>query len=160
MACLKITIAQAERLKEEFGSAVVDLAHRGDHVDLSGEGSERRRFVRLGDLQTISSLRQEETFTLIRDELERQDILHHLGSGVYLTGGGAYLNRAAVLAERVFNLPCQLGKPRDVSGLAVATDGPEYAAPIGLLRYAMRTSQKASRKNRLVKLFEDLLGRE
>lgn len=157
---LQVTLPQAERLKEEFGSAVVDLAHRGDHVDLSGEGSARSRFVRLGDLQTISSLRQEETFTLIRDELERRDILHHLGSGVYLTGGGAYLNRAAVLAERVFNLPCQLGKPRDVSGLAVATDGPEYAAPIGMLRYAMRTTQKTTRRNPIRKLIEDLLGRE
>lgn len=157
---LQVTLPQAERLKEEFGSAVVDLAHRGDHVDLGGEGSARRRFVRLGDLQTISSLRQEETFTLIRDELERQDILHHLGSGVFLTGGGAYLSRAAVLAERVFNLPCQLGKPRDVSGLAVATDGPEFAAPIGMLRYAMRTAQKTSRKGGLGQLIKDLLGRE
>ncbi len=156
---LQVTLPQAERLKEEYGSAVVDLAHRGDHVDLGGsEGAPRSRFVRLGDLQTITSLRQEETFTLIRDELERKDILHHLGSGVFLTGGGAYLNRATPLAERVFNLPCQLGKPRDVSGLAVATDGPEYAAPIGMLRYAMRTARRSNRGSFIAEWINSLLG--
>jgi cell division protein FtsA len=159
---LQVTLPQAERLKEEFGSAVVDLAHRGDHVDLSGEGgaAARSRFVRLGDLQTITSLRQEETFTLIREELERQDLLHHLGSGVFLTGGGAYLNKATVLAERVFNLPCQMGQPRDVSGLAVATDGPEYAAPIGMLRYAIRTARRTQRSSFIAEWIKTLLGRK
>jgi cell division protein FtsA len=156
---LQVTLPQAERLKEEFGSGVVDLAHRSEHVDLSAEGTPRGRFVRLGDLQTITSLRLEEIFTLIREELEKLDVLHYLGSGVFLTGGGAYLNRVVTQAERVFNLPCQLGKPRDVSGLAVATDGPEYAAPIGLLRYAIRTARRPSRGQGLKKWLETLLGR-
>lgn len=157
---LQVTLPHAERLKEEFGSAVVDLAHRGDHVDLSVEGSVRSRFVRLGDLQTITSMRLEETLTLIRDELEKQDLLHYLGSGVFLTGGGAYLNRATTLAERVFNLPCQLGKPRDVSGLAVATNGPEYAASIGMLRYAIRTSRRSSAGSIIPEWLKKLLGRQ
>ena len=156
---LQVTLPQAERLKEEFGSGVVDLAHRGDHVDLSAEGGPRSRLVRLGDLQTITSLRLEETLTLIREELEKRDLLHYLGSGVFLTGGGAYLSRAVPLAERVFNLPCQLGKPRDVSGLAVATDGPEYAAPIGMLRYAMRTARRPNRGSLLTDWLRTLLGR-
>ena len=156
---LQVTLPKAERLKEEFGSAVVDLAHRGDHVDLTAQGSPRSRFVRLGDLQTISSMRLEETLTLVRDELERHDLLHYLGSGVFLTGGGAYLNRATALAERVFNLPCQLGKPRDVSGLAVATNGPEYAAPIGMLRYAVRTSRRTSSGSFIPEWLKKLLGR-
>ena len=66
-------------------------------------------------------------------------------AALILTGGGAYLQRITDLAERVFNLPCRLGRPRDVSGLAVATDGPEYAAPIGMLRYAARTSRRPRR---------------
>ncbi len=157
---LQITLPQAERLKEEFGSGVVDLAHRSEHVDLSAEGTPRGRFVRLGDLQTITSLRLEETFTLIRQELEKLDLLHYLGSGVFLTGGGAYLNRAAPLAERVFNLPCQLGKPRDISGLAVAASGPEYAAPIGMLRYAIRTARRAGSGSIIPDWIKRLLGWE
>ena len=64
------------------------------------------------------------------------------------------------MAERVFNLPCQLGKPRDVSGLAVATDGPEYAAPIGMLRYAMRTARRTSRSSFIANWIDTLLGRK
>lgn len=157
---LQVTLPQAERLKEEFGSGVVDLAHRSEHVDLSAEGSPRGRFVRLGDLQTITSLRLEETFTLIRQELEKLDVLHYLGSGVFLTGGGAYLNRATQLAERVFNLPCQLGKPRDISGLAVAASGPEYAAPIGMLRYAIRTARRTGSSSIIPEWIKRLLGWE
>ena len=143
---LKVTLSQAEHLKEEFGSAVIDLANRGQHVDLSSDTSGRGRFVRLGDLQTITHLRMEETLGLVRDELEERDLLHHLGRGVVLTGGGAYLQHVTQLAERVFNLPCQLGRPKDVSGLAIATEGPEYAATIGLLRYAlMRGGQRRAK---------------
>ena len=101
----------------------------------------------------------EETFTLVRDELEQKELLHYFGSGVILTGGGAYLQRATDLAERVFNLPCQLGQPKDVSGLAVATAGPEYAAPIGMLRYAARTSRRPARRPGLRSWFETILSR-
>lgn len=142
---LQIALPQAERLKEEFGSAVVDLVNRGQHIELGSESGGRARFVRLGDLHTITNLRMEETLNLIRDEMEQRELLHYFGSGVILTGGGAYLQRITDLAERVFNLPCRLGRPRDVSGLAVATDGPEYAAPIGMLRYAARTSRRPRR---------------
>lgn len=142
---LKITLAQAERLKEEFGSAVIDLPNRGRHIELSRDSTSQGRFVRLGDLQTITHARVEETLSLIRDDLEQKDLLPYLGRGVVLTGGGAYLKDITELAEKVFNLPCQLGRPRDVSGIAVATDGPEYATTIGLLRYAMRTARQGKR---------------
>lgn len=154
---LKITLPQAERLKEEFGSAVIDLPHRGQHVELTSESAGRGRYVRLGDLQTITHLRMEETLTLVRDELERRDLLPYLGRGVILTGGGAYLQHLPELAEKVFNLPCQLGRPKDVSGLAIATDGPEYASTIGLLRYAtMRSGQK--KRTKLQSLLGSLWG--
>ena len=154
---LKITLAQAERLKEEHGSAVIDLHHRGQHVELTAESAGRGRYVRLGDLQTITHLRMEETLMLVRSEMERLDLLPYLGSGVVLTGGGAYLQHVTDLAEKVFSLPCQLGRPKDVSGLAIATEGPEYASAIGLLRYALRTGQRG-RRGWLKNLLDNLWG--
>lgn len=153
---LKITLPQAVRLKEEFGSAVIDLRRRGDHVELTPESSGRGRYVRLGDLQTITHHRMEETLSLVRDELERKELLHYLGRGVVLTGGGAYLRGLPELAERVFNLPCQLGQPKDVSGIALATDGPQYASTIGLLR--MAAQRNSQRKRGIFSFFGSLLG--
>lgn len=154
---LKVTLAQAERLKEEYGSATIDLPNRGQHVELTREATGRGRYVRLGDLQTITHARIDETLRLVRNELERNDILPYLGRGIILTGGGAYLKNVVELAEKVFNLPCQLGRPRDISGLAIATEGPEYAGTIGLLRYALRTGRQA-RRSWLKELLENLWG--
>ncbi|MCZ7591977.1 MAG: cell division protein FtsA [Kiritimatiellae bacterium] len=153
---LKITLSQAERLKEQCGSAVIDLRRRGEHIELTPESSGRGRYVRLGDLQTITHHRMEETLSLVRDELERKELLHHLGRGVVLTGGGAYLRGVTELAERVFNLPCQLGQPKDVSGVALATDGPQYASAIGLLR--MAAQQNSRRKPKILSFLGSFLG--
>ena len=57
-----------------------------------------------------------------------------------LTGGGSYLLNGCVLASSVFGLPCVIGRPRDISGLAAA--GPEFAGPLGLLRYVQRTVRR------------------
>ena len=156
---LQITLPQADRLKESLGSAMVDLANRAQRVELGAETAGRSRSVRLGDVQQITYLRMEETLNLVREQIEQQDLLHYLGAGVMLTGGGAYLKRITELAERVFNLPCQLGKPRNVSGLATATDGPEYAAAIGMLRYAIRTSRRPARRAGLLSWVETIMGR-
>ncbi len=156
---LQVTLPQALRLKETLGAAMIDLARRGEHIDLQGEGAPRGRFVRLGDLHTILHHRCEEIFMLIRNELEKQELLPYIGSGVFLTGGGAYLPRMVELAERVFNLPAQLGQPKDVSGIAVATEGPEHAAVIGLLRYAARAARRPARRGGLRDWFGNLLGR-
>ena len=44
------------------------------------------------------------------------------------------------LSRQVFGLPCSIGKPREVSGLATAVEGPEYATCSGLVQYGFRTS--------------------
>ncbi len=50
------------------------------------------------------------------------------------------------------------GKPRDVSGLATATEGPEYAACTGLIQYACKRWQ-SKRPKPLGSLFRNLLKR-
>jgi cell division protein FtsA len=156
---LRISLGDAEAVKEAHGSAVIDLAARGQKIELTGEAGMSKRFLRLGDVQLISSLRAEETMQLVRAQVEATGLLPHLGSGVVLTGGGANLKRAVALAEKTFGVPCQLGKPRDVSGLAVATSGPEFAAPLGMLRYAARTSARENDEPRsIMERIKDLLG--
>jgi cell division protein FtsA len=96
------------------------------------------RVVRYGDLHAIIHARMDELFQLIRNQIRQQDLLHRLGSGVILTGGGANMDQVTELAEKVFGLPCRIGSPRDVSGFTSLTNLPEYAAPVGLLRFAAR----------------------
>ena len=155
---LRVSLVDAEAIKEAHASAVIDLGSRGQKIELTGEGGLSKRFLRLGDVQLISSLRAEETLQLVRAQLESTGLLPHLGAGVVLTGGGANLKRMPALAEKIFGVPAQLGRPRDVSGLAVATSGPEFAAPLGMLRYAARTAVREQAPATLAEKIIDLLG--
>ena len=137
---LRLPLGQAETLKEQMGCATIDLAARGQKIEIPVEGSSQPRYVRTGDLHTIVNARTEEILMLVKGAIDREEVLHHLGSGIFLTGGGAYLRGVADLAARIFGVPCMLGRPREISGLTSAAAGPEYAAPVGMLRYAIRTA--------------------
>ena len=136
---LRVPTLEAERLKEEVGSAIADLTARAQRVPLISETGAVRRSIKISDLNTIIHLRVEEIFMLLKQSFEEAQLLHSMGGGVVLTGGGAYLKNITQLAEKVFGLPCRLGQPRNVSGLAVATEGPEYATVVGLVRYGMKS---------------------
>ena len=154
---LRIPQFQAESLKEEYGSATVNPSARAQKIELKNEGGMSKRFIRMGDIQIITSLRAEEILELVKSQIDG-DLLRHLGGGIVLTGGGAYLQDMAGKAERIFGLPCQLGKPRDVSGLAVASSSSEYAASIGLLRYAVRTAEREVESLSISSLIRKILG--
>lgn len=139
---LSIPMAQADRLKMESGSATLDQAARGQTLSLPAEGGFPGRFVRVADLSTIINARVEETLGLIRAEMEHHEVLPLLGAGVVLTGGGAHLKNVVALAEQVFEAPCHVGTPKNVSGLAVVTEGPDYAVPVGMIRYAFRAGSR------------------
>ena len=135
-----IPISQAERLKRESGSAVISAVSPSQKVVLPPEGGFPGRLVGLQALHTVMAARMEEIFMMIRKRLDKAGVRHHVGAGVVLTGGGAHLKGVTDLAEKVFGWPCSIGRPRHVSGLATATEGPEYAACSGLVQYGFRTN--------------------
>jgi cell division protein FtsA len=144
---MKLPHSQAMRLKITRGSAIVDHSLRGKTVSLPAEGGFDGRTIKLMTLNTIINARMEETFRMIRSICEREGLLHQIGAGVVLTGGGAQMKDVERLAESVFNMPACIGRPRNVSGIEIASDNPEYAAVTGLLRYGMRNEQFSRRTN-------------
>lgn len=136
-----IPMARAERLKRDSGRAVVDAASAGHKVSLPAEVGFPGRTFGVKALNTVISARVEEILLTIKKRLEADEILGHVGAGIVLTGGGAHLRDIDVLAQRVFGVPCSIGKPRNVSGLATATGGPEYAGCSGLVQYGFRPSR-------------------
>lgn len=138
---LRLPLAEAERLKLEYGTALPDYAARGQTVTASPGTGQPPRQVRLADLQTIIHVRIEETLMLVREQIRQNKLISKLGSGVVLTGGGARLKKVDQLAEKIFGLPCRIGKPREVSGMTAVMEQPECSVVVGMLRYAARTSQ-------------------
>ncbi len=135
---LRVTPAVAEQLKIQHGSAVPRPTYRHRVVSLHADGLFPERTIRVADLDTIMHARMDELLRWIRADLDARGILHQLGAGIILTGGGAAMNGITTLATQVFNMPCEVGRPHRVSGLSQITAAPGYAAVIGMLRYAAR----------------------
>ena len=148
---------QAESLKLEHGHALVEGGNRTRRVDVPAEVGFSARSVSLAALHTVIGARVRETLELIRARLDRSDIDRRFGAGLILTGGAARLPGIQGLAEGVFGLPCRVGAPCEVDGLAAVTGGPEYAVAVGLARYGLTTAQNDSAFS-FRRLFQSLLG--
>ena len=91
--------------------------------------------INVGHLQRIMSLRLEEIFQLIAQDLEQAGLMDYLRAGVFLCGGGARVPHIARLAETILQMPVSLGQTNSISGLKSALDQPEFAAAIGLVKF-------------------------
>ena len=131
---------QAEQIKCDAGDAVGDAYNGDKKVSLPPEVGFPGRTVHLKSLHAVMNARVSEIFEMVLDHFVSRDMLHHLAAGIVLIGGGAHMNGVTTLAQQVFGLPCTIGRPRDVSGLAVVTEGPEYASAIGMVQYGFRTA--------------------
>ena len=141
------THAQAEGLKKEEASARIGAAEgasarvrveRGENTLMDNRTISRRA------LDTVVNARLLELFTMVRETLEEQDLLHRLHAGVVLTGGGAQMRDVEALAEEVLGTSVRLGKPLYVDGLDDAPFPPAFAAVAGALLYAHRNYEEKS----------------
>jgi len=132
---LKVPLGRSEQLKIEHGSAIVDGSIKGQTFTIANELGMPTKTVNLEHLRRIMSLRLEEIFQLVGQDLEQQDLLDYLRAGVFLCGGCARIPQISQLAERVLQMPVCVGKTNSISGLKSALDQPEFAGAIGLVKY-------------------------
>jgi cell division protein FtsA len=159
---LKISLSRAEQLKVDQGSAVLEDSVKGQTLNATSDVGLPLKPVNLEHLQRIMSLRLEEIFQLIVQDLDQAGALDYARAGVFLCGGGARTPQIAKLAEQVLQMPATIGKANSISGLKSALDQPEFAAAIGLVKFgsfqqrkrAGRTSLTAGLKNTFNQLFK------
>lgn len=139
---LKVPLGRAEQLKVEHGAASVDEAVLGQVITHTNEIGLPLKTVNLEHLRRIMSLRLEEIFRLVGQDVEQAGLLDYLRAGVFLCGGVARIPNIASLAERVLQMPVCVGKTNSISGLKSALDQPEFAAAIGLVKFGSFKSRK------------------
>ena len=149
---------RAEDLKRESGAATPDSTAHFQRITVPAEVGFAACSVAVSDLNVIINARVDELFVMIRKDLERKSLIRQLGAGIVLTGGGAHLKGIASAAERVFDVPCMIGKPRNFSGMASVYEGPEYAASLGLIRYALKNVQRHADTVSIGSFFRRLFG--
>lgn len=143
---LKVPLGRAEQLKLEYGAAFADEGSPGQVITHTNEHGLPLKSFNLEHLRRIMSLRIEEIFQLVGQDVEQAGLLDYLRAGVFLCGGAARVPQIASLAERVFQLPVCLGKTNSISGLKSALDQPEFATAIGLVKFGSFKARKREAK--------------
>ena len=137
-AALRTPFAEAERLKQRHGCALIAGAPADQAVEVAGVGGRDAHHLSRRALAEVIEPRMEELFTFVRRELERAGCAHVLTSGIVLTGGGAAMQQVMALAERVFRLPVRLGVPLHLSGLVDVVASPMYSTAVGLVLHGLK----------------------
>tara|TARA_R110000850_G_scaffold167796_4_gene292844 strand:+ start:2126 stop:3334 length:1209 start_codon:yes stop_codon:yes gene_type:complete len=154
---LKIPLARAEKLKVTHGNA--SLANI-DHHEIEIEG-ETGKTVEQELLNQIMNARATELLSVIAEPLQKQGLLDKLGKGIFLTGGSSLMDGIDDVAEGIFNIPVQKAGSAAMSGPSALFENPQYAAPVGLIRYAQLLDEQRPKKGALSKLgqrFDRIFG--
>ncbi len=156
---LKVPLSRAEKLKLEHGSALVDDTAKGQTVTITNELGLPLKTVNIEHLRRIMSLRLEEIFQLVAQDLDQLGLLDYLRAGVFLCGGGARVPHIAKLAEPILQMPVSLGQTNSVSGLKSALGQPEFVTGIGLAKFGSFKARKREGKSSLTQGIKGALGR-
>ena len=132
---LKVPLSRAEKLKVEEGSCSMDEASVQGRIMLEGDAHFVGRGVDREMLNGVINSRMTEIFDLVRSRLAKGEGLDRCTAGVFLTGGTSLLKGVAALAEEVLGLPVHRPSTAPISGLTATFENPQYATPIGLIRY-------------------------
>ncbi len=132
---LRTSWAEAERIKCAHGAALVDIVDAQEQIEVPGVGERTATPVPRRDLANIIEARMEEIFMLARRQIFAAIPNAVFGAGIVITGGGAQVEGAVALAERVFAAPVRLGPPIGLEGMAESIGNPPYATALGLVLY-------------------------
>ena len=136
---LSVTQADAERLKEKWGTAYTPLVDPDESIGLPSTPGQGVRQAKRELLAHIIHQRLDEILGLVQREIEKTGFTGNLPAGVVVTGGGAHQPGIVELAREVFATPAGVGMPkRGISGLVDSVQAPMYAVAAGLLLYAAR----------------------
>jgi len=135
---------QAERLKHQYGVALVDLVQEDKEIQIPGIGGRPDKSISPSTLAQIIQPRLEEILEFVAFEIRRSGYGRHLSAGVVLTGGGALIPGTAELAAEILGLEARVGRPIGLAGgLVEEVNDPKYATGVGLVLHGLRTGTPA-----------------
>jgi cell division protein FtsA len=136
---LGIDEKEAERVKKEFGYALISEIINDDIVTIQGIKGRKPLKVNKSIISRIIQARMEELFVLAAQEIKRSGIENYLPAGVVITGGGSLLKGTRELGEQVLGTEVNLGIPTDIGGgLIKEVESPIYATGIGLILHRIK----------------------
>jgi cell division protein FtsA len=133
---LGVTQADAERLKERYGSAYEPLVDPADVIQLPSTVAQGDRQIPRELLAHIIHQRMDEIFDMVHREIHGAGYGSRLAGGIVITGGGAAMEGITELAASVFGTGVRVGVPGEhVGGLSDSVEAPRFATAVGLALY-------------------------
>ena len=130
---------QAEQLKRQFGTALIDVDDAQEEITIPGIGGRPEKSIGRDTLAQIIQPRMEEILEIAAIEIKRSGYGRHLAVGAVLTGGGSLIPGTAELAADVLNMEARIGRPMGLAGgLVEEVSDPKFATGVGLGLYGMR----------------------
>ncbi len=132
---------QAEALKCDYGSALVDTIDPGEEILIEGIGGRAPKTISRSTLSQVIQPRMEEILEIAAIEIERSAYARHLAAGAVLTGGGSLIPGTAELAAEKLGMETRVGLPSGLAGgLVEEVSDPKYATGVGLVLYGLQPS--------------------
>jgi cell division protein FtsA len=132
---LRTPLQDAERLKEDFGSAISSLIKPNHVVDVPTVGNREPRKVTQKVLVDILQARMVEILEMVHQDLINSGLKNKINGGIVITGGTALLANLVDLAEQIFDLPVRLGYPAQIGGKVNEVNTPRCTTGVGLVLY-------------------------
>lgn len=131
---LHIVEAEAERIKQAYGSAIADRDNESS-VQVSSADGAGMRDIPLVDLNEVVEARTREILENVYARLDESGLKSELGGGVIITGGGAALkNLTETIREQLqVNVRYSAARKGIIGSGDISSDNVEYAVAIGLL---------------------------
>jgi cell division protein FtsA len=136
---LRTPLAAAEKIKKQFGGAVVTQIPEANEIEVPSVGDKPSRLMGQRLLGEILEPRARELFELIRDHLRQAGVLDLCGAGLVLSGGGARLKGLLDVVDQTMRKPARVGSSCALARLPVELLAPEYSVALGLLLYSYRS---------------------
>lgn len=137
---LRVSVKQAEKLKSEYGKAIIDREDKSDKIWLFGDLTIGDRPIPRLAIYQILNARIKELFEVIKRELGGALNPQELAGGVILTGGVSRLPHVASVASDVLGVTARVGE--NPAWVREDLREPEYSTVLGLLYYGL-TAQRA-----------------
>ncbi len=153
---LRTPLAEAERLKEDYGGALSSIIKPNHVVDVPSVGDREPRRVTQKVLVDIIEARMVEILEMVDRELSVSGQKNRINAGVVLTGGTALLANLVDLAEQIFDLPVRIGYPSGVGGRVDDIYTPRCTTGVGLVIYGRE--QQLSGLNRETGMMDKMKG--
>ncbi len=158
---LRTPKAEAERIKQRYGCALVRLVDPDEMMEVPSVGGRPPIEQPRQMLAHIIEPRVEEIFSLVHRAILDTGYADLLASGLVITGGSTLLEGITEAAEEVTGMPVRRGRPVGFGGMKDMVESPIYATGAGLVNWGSRFAKDRSSifKVREDRVFDKVFGR-